>query len=243
MAFTVKEIFRSFQGEGIQVGRTAVFCRFAGCNLWSGREEDRDASVCRFCDTDFQGTDGPGGGTFSAGELTRAILAAFGEHQPEELFDDPSLNAMTAANNGMIWNGMGLTVAPPAPYVIFTGGEPGLQLNAELIAHLREYRLELAVETNGTVRLPRGLDWVTVSPKAGTELVVKTGQELKLVWPQEEIDPADFVHLPFEHRVLQPVDTGDPVRNAENARLVMEYCLEHPQWRLGAQLHKLLGFV
>ncbi len=242
MAFRVKEIFRSIQGEGIQAGRAAVFCRFAGCNLWSGREEDRASAICRWCDTDFLGTDGPGGGVHSAAELARLILEAFGDQQPEELFDDPSLNAMTTARNGMFWNGMGLAVAPPMPYVVFTGGEPALQLNSELIAHLRDYRLELAVETNGTVALPRGLDWVTVSPKAGTELVVKTGQELKLLWPQEGLDPADYAFLPFEHHVLQPVDTGDPARNAANARLAVDYCLEHPQWRLGGQMHKMLGF-
>ena len=242
MALHVKEIFRSFQGEGIQAGRIAVFCRFAGCNLWTGREEDRSQSACSLCDTDFNGTDGQGGGSYTSVELARVILDAFGAHKPEELFDDPSLNAMTTARNSMLWNGMGMSVAYPLPYVIFTGGEPGLQLTSELIAHLRDYRLELAVETNGTVRLPRGLDWVTVSPKAGTELVVKTGQEMKLLWPQEGLDPKDYISLPFEHHVLQPVDTGDAVHNAENARLVMEYCLEHPQWRLGAQVHKLLGF-
>ena len=242
MAYKVKEIFRSIQGEGAQAGRAAVFCRFSGCNLWSGKESERAASLCRVCDTDFVGIDGPGGGDYDAPSLTRAILDAFGRHQPDELFDDPSLNAMTGVHNGMMWNGMGVTVAPAIPLVVFTGGEPGLQLNSQLIAHLKEYRLDIAVETNGTVTLPKGIDWVTVSPKAGTNLVVKTGQELKLIWPQQGIDPADYAQLPFEHYVLQPVDTGDAETNAENARMVVDYCLEHPRWHVGVQMHKALGF-
>lgn len=244
MSFQVKEIFRSVQGEGVHTGRAAVFCRFAGCNLWSGREEDRASARCRVCDTDITGTDGPGGGVYRDAEsLAQAIIAAFGTHQPEELFNDPTLDAMASSRAGMVWNGMSLVVAPAQPYVIFTGGEPGLQLNRDLIACLRNYRLELAVETNGTVPLPDGLDWVTVSPKAGAELRVTTGQELKLLWPQEGLNPADFVVLPFEHFVLQPVDTGDPARNAANNHAVLAYCLEHPKWRFGAQVHKLIGFV
>ena len=243
MSFHVKEIFRSVQGEGVQTGRAAVFCRFSGCNLWSGRSEDRSVAVCRICDTDFAGTDGLCGGIYDADGLTAAIIAAFGDNQPEELFDDPMLNAMAASRAGMVWNGMGLVVAPSVPYVIFTGGEPGLQLNDELIRCLRAYRVELAVETNGTLPLPDGLDWVTVSPKAGTELVIKTGQELKLLWPQEGVDPERYAALPFEHFVLQAMDTGDPQRNAANARLTLDYCLAHPKWRFGAQMHKLIGFV
>lgn len=190
------------------------------------------------------GTDGQSGGVYAdAAALTVAILAAFGEQQPEELFDDPMLNAMATAKAGLLWNGMGLVVAPYVPYVVFTGGEPALQLSHELIQSLRSHRLELAVETNGTLRLPDGLDWVTVSPKAGTELAVRTGQELKLLWPQQGIDPADYVTLPFEHFVLQPVDTGDPNRNTANGRQVLDYCLAHPKWRFGAQVHKFFGFT
>ena len=244
MSFRVKEIFRSVQGEGVHTGRVAVFCRFSGCNLWSGRDEDRTGARCKLCDTDFSGTDGQGGGVYAdAAELTAAILAAFDTHQPEELFDDPVFNAMAAGNSGMIWNGMGLVTAPATPYVIFTGGEPGLQLNRELIAHLRGYRLELAVETNGTVTLPDGLDWITVSPKAGTDLVVRAGQELKLLWPQPDLDPEHYIGMSFEHFVLQPVDVGNPQQNAIHTQQVMEYCLTHPKWRFGAQLHKLVGFM
>lgn len=243
MRFQVKEIFRSIQGEGVQTGKVAVFCRFSGCNLWSGQDADRVTARCRLCDTDFVGTDGQGGGVYAdAAALTAAILAAFGDQQPEELFDDPILNAMAVAKSGLIWNGMGLTAAPHVPYIIFTGGEPALQLTSELIQSLRGYRLELAVETNGTLKLPDGLDWITVSPKAGAELVVRTGQELKLLWPQPDIDPADYAALLFEHFVLQPVDTGNPECNAANVRLVMDYCLQHPQWRFGAQVHKLACF-
>ena len=244
MSFQVKEIFRSVQGEGVQTGRVAVFCRFSGCNLWSGREIDRVAARCGLCDTDFTGTDGQGGGVYpGTASLAAAILAAFGERQPEELFDDPTLNAMASAKSGLIWNGMGLVVAPYVPYVIFTGGEPALQLSRGLIQSLRGYRLELAVETNGTLELPEGLDWVTVSPKAGAELMVRSGQELKLLWPQPGIDPESYAALQFEHFVLQPVDTGDPERNAANVRLALDYCLAHPKWRFGAQVHKLAGFA
>jgi 7-carboxy-7-deazaguanine synthase (Cx14CxxC type) len=242
MSFQVKEIFRSVQGEGVQAGKAAVFCRFAGCNLWSGKSADRATATCGLCDTDFTGTDGQGGGVYAdAAALAAAILDAFGERRPEELFDDPTLNAMAASKAGLVWNGMAIATQY-VPYVIFTGGEPALQLNRDLIETLRRYRLELAVETNGTLALPDGLDWVTVSPKAGTELVVKTGQELKLLWPQPGIDPAEYAVLPFEHFVLQAVDAGDPERNAANVRLALEYCLEHPEWRFGAQVHKLAGF-
>jgi len=242
MSFQVKEIFRSIQGEGVQTGKVAVFCRFSGCNLWSGRESDRAAARCGLCDTDFTGTDGQGGGMYDTAALTAALLAAFGEQQPEELFDDPIFNAMATPKSGLIWNGMSLMAAPYVPYIIFTGGEPALQLNANLIRSLRAYRLELAVETNGTLPLPDGLDWVTVSPKAGANLVIRTGQELKLLWPQPGIDPASYITLPFEHFVLQALDTGDPERNAANIRLTADYCLAHPKWRFGAQMHKLAGF-
>lgn len=247
MSFRVKEIFRTLQGEGIRAGRQAVFCRFSGCNLWSGRDEDRKAAACSLCDTDISGTDGPCGGIYkNEDDLVRAIFAAFEGWEPEELYENPAYNVMTVANKGMVWNGMGMVVAPALQYVVFTGGEPARQLTQELIDNLRGYRIELAVETNGTLALPGGLDWVTVSPKAGTKLVVRAGQELKLVWPQtidgKCVDPDEYACMQFEYFVLQPLDTGDARSSAENARAVYSYCLEHPKWRMGVQMHKVFGF-
>lgn len=207
MSYTVKEIFYTLQGEGAQAGRPAVFCRFAGCNLWSGREADRATAQCRFCDTDFVGMDGEGGGRFAgAGELAAAVAAR--------------------------WPGGG------SPYVVLTGGEPLLQVDAGLVAALHERGLSIAVETNGTVEAPGGLDWVCVSPKAGTRLAVTAGDELKLVFPQKGLDPTEFVGLSFRHFFLQPMDGAQ--RDANTAAAV-QYCLEHPQWRLSLQVHKLLG--
>ncbi|NHZ48080.1 7-carboxy-7-deazaguanine synthase [Nitratidesulfovibrio liaohensis] len=225
MGYRVKEIFHSLQGEGMHVGRAAVFCRFSGCNLWTGREQDRPDASCRFCDTDFTGTDGPGGGVFEdAQALAFAILAAF----PYPL-------------DGSGWR----------PYVVFTGGEPALQLTSELLDVLHEHGCQCGVETNGTLPLPAGLDWVTVSPKAGTRLAVTRGDELKLVWPQQGVDPADFAGLDFGHFILQPRDdagrgatgeTGaDGEMGANHVATCVRYCLEHPRWRLGLQVHKFLG--
>ncbi len=209
MSYAVKEIYYTLQGEGVQAGRPAVFCRFAGCNLWSGREEDRGSATCRFCDTDFVGLDGPGGGRFlSARTLARAIREAW---VPES------------------------TVAP---LVVCTGGEPGLQLDDGLIEALHAEGMTIAVESNGTVPLPTGLDWVCVSPKAGTTLVVQSGDELKLVYPQPGLDPVSLEHLDFHHRLLQPMD-GPQVR--EHTRSAVAYCLAHPQWRLSLQMHKMLN--
>ena len=211
MAYAVKEIFYTLQGEGANTGRPAVFCRFAGCNLWSGREADRRAAVCRFCDTDFVGTDGPGGGKFAdAKALARAVSAAWPSH-----------------------------AAPDAhKLVVCTGGEPLLQLDATAIAALREEGFEIAVESNGTVQPPPGIDWLCVSPKAHAELVVRAGNELKLVFPQEDAEPERFRGLDFEHFFLQPMDGPDRERNTQ---LAVEYCLAHPEWRLSLQTHKLLG--
>lgn len=210
MSYAVKSIFYTLQGEGGNVGRPAVFCRFAGCNLWSGREEDRATAACRFCDTEFVGTDGPGGGRFrSAEDLAEAIQ----RHWP----------------------------GPPTrgrPFVVCTGGEPLLQLDDDLVAALHDRGFEVAVETNGTVRPPRGLDWVTVSPKAGMGLVVRAGQELKLVFPQAGLNPEAFENFDFRHFFLQPMD--GPEAEA-NTRLALGYCLEHPSWRLSLQVHKMLG--
>ncbi|MBG3878574.1 7-carboxy-7-deazaguanine synthase [Desulfovibrio oxamicus] len=219
MGYRIKEIFHSLQGEGVHAGRAAVFCRFSGCNLWTGREQDRPAAACRFCDTDFTGTDGPGGGVFGdAQTLAAAILAAF----PYPL-------------DGNGWR----------PYVVFTGGEPALQLTPELLDVLHAHGCQCGVETNGTLPLPAGLDWVTVSPKAGTRLVVTQGDELKLVWPQVGADPSDFDGLDFRHFILQPRDdagrgAGDEP-GADHVAACVRYCLEHPRWRLGLQAHKFLG--
>ena len=207
MTYAVKELFYTLQGEGVRAGRPSVFCRFAGCNLWSGREKDRATAVCRFCDTDFVGTDGVGGGRFATPEaLAEAVLAA--------------------------WPGGGV------PYVVCTGGEPLLQLDATLVQAVHAAGLEVAIETNGTLPVPPGVDWVCVSPKAGADLVVTEGDELKLVYPQEGLDPADLEALAFEHFYLQPMD--GPARERNTAAAV-EYCLSHPRWALSLQIHKLLG--
>ena len=209
MSYAVKEIFYTLQGEGANTGRPAVFCRFAGCNLWTGREQDREAATCQFCDTDFVGTDGPGGGRFPTAEaLARAISEAWPSESTERRF------------------------------VVCTGGEPLLQLDSGLIAALHQAGFEIAVETNGTLRPPDGLDWLCVSPKAGTELVIRSGDELKLVFPQSGADPAEFESLGFRHFFLQPMDGPD--RDA-NTAAALQYCLAHPRWRLSLQTHKLLG--
>lgn len=213
MSYAVKEIFYTLQGEGAQAGRAAVFCRFAGCNLWTGREGDRARAACDFCDTDFVGTDGPGGGTFADAEaLARAIRACWDA--------DPR----------------GAAASEP-PYVVFTGGEPGLQLRPDLVDACHAEGLVVAVETNGTVALPDGIDWVTVSPKGAEALAVTRGQELKLVWPQA-VEPAAFEALEFECFFLQPKDGPDYDLNLDAA---MRYCRAHPRWRLSVQTHKYLG--
>jgi 7-carboxy-7-deazaguanine synthase (Cx14CxxC type) len=207
MAYAVKEIFYTLQGEGAQAGRAAVFCRFAGCNLWSGREADRAQAVCRFCDTDFVGTDGAGGGKFADAALLADAVAAQ-------------------------WPGGG------KPLVVCTGGEPLLQLDAPLIEALHARGFEIAVETNGTQPAPAGLDWICVSPKADAPLALTRGDELKLVFPQAEARPERFEALAFKHFILQPMDGPERERNTQ---LALQYCLEHPQWRLGLQTHKLLN--
>lgn len=209
MTYAVREIFYTLQGEGMRAGRPAVFCRFAGCNLWSGREEDRAEAVCTFCDTQFVGTDGEGGGKFaSAAALARAI--------------------------GATWPASG----EGRRYVVFTGGEPLLQLDAALIDAVHAAGFEIAIETNGTIAAPDGIDWICVSPKAGSELVQKRGQELKLVFPQAGAEPERFQALAFEHFLLQPM-WGD--KTAENMRAAARYCMEHPRWRLSVQTHKWIG--
>jgi 7-carboxy-7-deazaguanine synthase len=209
MTYAVKEIFYTLQGEGANTGRAAVFCRFAGCNLWTGREQDRSDATCQFCDTDFVGTDGPGGGRFSSAEsLARAVATAWPNENPQRRF------------------------------VVCTGGEPLLQLDTALLQALHAEDFEVAVETNGTICPPAGVDWLCVSPKANAELVIRAGDEIKLVFPQTGADPADFEGLPFRHFFLQPMD--GPEREA-NTVAALQYCLAHPRWRLSLQTHKLLG--
>ena len=208
--YNVKEIFYSIQGEGYYAGRPAVFCRFAGCNLWSGKEEDRDAAFCKFCDTDFVGVDVTEGGKYeSATRLARKIRKLW-----------PQKDVKSAK-----------------PFVVCTGGEPLLQLDAALITALHEEGLEIAVETNGTIATPEGIDWICVSPKAGVELLQLSGQELKLVYPQPGAEPDKYANLDFQHFFLQPMD-GPALES--NTKLALGYCLAHPQWRLSLQLHKIL---
>jgi 7-carboxy-7-deazaguanine synthase (Cx14CxxC type) len=211
MTYSVKEIFLTLQGEGGQAGRAAVFCRFSGCNLWSGREEDRATAACDFCDTDFVGTDGEGGGKFATAEdLARAIAGKWiGEGEHRRL-------------------------------VVFTGGEPLLQLDGPLINAMHHLGFEIAVETNGTIAAPDGIDWICVSPKADEALAQRSGQELKLVYPQAGVDPARFEDLDFERLYLQPMDGPD--REA-NTRAAIAYCLAHPRWRLSVQTHKYIGIA
>lgn len=209
--YSVKEIFYSLQGEGVQTGVPAIFCRFSGCNLWSGKEDDRSGSACSFCDTDFVGTDGVLGGVYDdAQELAETIEAA---------------------------SPVGV-VSTTKPLVVLTGGEPALQVDSNLIDALHTLGYRIAIETNGTVPLPSGIDWITVSPKLDTELKVNSGDELKLVYPQEDISPETYEHMDFRSFVLQPMD-GKDLKKSIKACLL--YCLAHPVWRLSVQSHKILG--
>ncbi len=210
MAYTVKETYTTLQGEGAHTGRTAVFCRFAGCNLWTGLEADRATAACRFCDTDFRGTDGPGGGRFSSAEALAAHIRS-------------------------TWNNR----KGGEPFVVFTGGEPLLQLDTALVDACHAAGFEIAVETNGTQPAPVGIDWVCVSPKPRSTLVLRSGDELKLVFPQVELRPEQFADLEFAHFFLQPRD-AEGLRE-EHTRQAIDYCLAHPQWRLSLQTHKLTG--
>jgi 7-carboxy-7-deazaguanine synthase (Cx14CxxC type) len=205
--YKVKEIYYTLQGEGAQTGRPAVFCRFTGCNLWSGREEDRAEAICQFCDTDFWGTDGVHGGRYTAEELAQQLTDLWPKGEAGK------------------------------PYVVCTGGEPLLQLDEPLIEAMHQQGFEVAVETNGTQPAPAGLDWICVSPKAGAEVVLKEGHELKLVHPQPGAEPERFKNLTFDHFFLQPMDSP---QQAENIQACLQYCLAHPQWRLSLQTHKVL---
>jgi 7-carboxy-7-deazaguanine synthase (Cx14CxxC type) len=209
MTYSVKEIFYTLQGEGSNAGRPAVFCRFAGCNLWSGREEDRSTAICQFCDTDFVGTDGTDGGKFATAQaLAQAVARLWPEGDAGHRF------------------------------VVLTGGEPLLQVDAALTAALKQQGFTIAVETNGSCEPPPGIDWLCVSPKAGAPLRVQGGQELKLVFPQVGSDPAQFEGLAFEKFYLQPMDG---LLQARNTELAIEYCKRHPRWSLSVQTHKFLG--
>lgn len=209
MSYSVKEIFYTLQGEGANAGRPAVFCRFAGCNLWSGREEDRATAVCTFCDTDFVGTNGTGGGKFRSAE---ALAAAIEAQWPSE--------------------------KQARRFVVLTGGEPLLQVDAELLSALHDKGFAIAMETNGTLTPPEGIDWLCVSPKADAPLAVNSGQELKLVYPQPGVDPARFVDLNFDNLYLQPLDGPDRLANTAAA---VAYCQQNPQWNLSVQTHKMIG--
>lgn len=211
MSYLVKEIFYSIQGEGFHTGRPVVFCRFAGCNLWSGKEDDRKNAICKFCDTDFMGIDGSEGGKFpSASQLAKKVR--------------------------QLWPQKDLKLAKP--FVVCTGGEPLLQLDAHLIAALHKEGFKIAVETNGTIMAPPDIDWICVSPKAGTELLLRSGQELKLIFPQLGAEPEKYDQLDFQHFFLQPLDNPDREANRQRT---LDYVLAHPQWRISLQLHKILG--
>jgi len=209
VTYSVKEIFYTLQGEGSQAGRPAVFCRFAGCNLWSGREEDRSNAVCRFCDTDFVGTDGTGGGRFATAQALAAAVASY----------------WPASGTGR-------------RFVVLTGGEPLLQVDADLVDALHAQGFEIAVETNGTIAAPSGIDWLCVSPKAGALLVQRSGHEIKVVVPQAGIDLEALDRLAFAHKRVQPMDGPDRAANTDWA---VRWCLEHPSWQLSLQTHKMLG--
>ena len=207
-SYKIKEIYYTIQGEGFHTGRPAVFCRFSGCNLWSGKEEHREKAICKFCDTDFWGTDGKNGGTYELEQLVIKI---------QDLYP---------------------ILTPSKPFVVFTGGEPALQLDSLLIELLHHHNFEIAVETNGTLPLPDAIDWVCVSPKANTEIMLRKGKELKLVYPQLENQPNMFKDFDFEHFYLQPLDDSNRL---EHTRMCIDYCMNNPQWKLSLQTHKILG--
>ena len=207
--YSIKETYFTIQGEGFHTGRSAVFVRFAGCNLWSGHEKDRAKALCKFCDTDFVGIDGPGGGKFStASKLADHILSKWPKGTNTE------------------------------PFVVCTGGEPLLQIDSELVEALHDNKFEIAIETNGTIKPPQGIDWICVSPKAESDVLINKGDELKLVYPQEGAEPSKYEHLEFDYFSLQPMDSD---QLEENTKKTIEYCNQHPLWRLSLQTHKFLG--
>lgn len=214
MTYSVKEIFKTLQGEGAQAGRTSVFCRFAGCNLWTGREQDRSSAICKFCDTDFVGTDGQGGGKFATAEALAQRLAKTWEQ------------------------GLSPDSAGGRRYVVFTGGEPLLQIDDALVRAVKELDFEIAIETNGTLLPPAGIDWICVSPKAGATWQLKSGNEIKLVYPQKGLSPDECRNLAFDHFFLQAMD-GPAAK--QNTAAAVAYCMANPKWRLSVQTHKFIG--
>lgn len=212
MGYRIKEAFYSIQGEGFHSGRPAIFCRFTNCNLWTGREQDRNQAICQFCDTDFIGTDGQNGGTFnSAEELAIHLLKLWPANSKQH------------------------------PFVVWTGGEPLLQVDQTLVDIFHQSGFEIAIETNGTKDAPEGIDWICVSPKAHAPLILETGNELKLVYPQSDLTPKDVEHLNFDYFYLQPMDTSESEIKAQNLKQALNYCLENPKWILSLQTHKILG--
>ncbi len=216
MSYSVKEIFYSLQGEGFYSGRPAIFCRMSNCNLWTGREIDRANAVCQFCDTDFIGTDGQNGGRFSTAKALCQHLLSF--------WPQPSTKKFS-----------------PPPFVVLTGGEPLLQVDDELIKQLHHHQFEIAIETNGTKHSPQHIDWICMSPKANAPILLESGHELKLVYPQPDLMPEQVEHLNFQYFYLQPMDDADPTIQKNNLQQAIEYCLKHPRWQLSLQTHKLLG--
>lgn len=216
MGYRIKEAFYSLQGEGFHSGRPAIFCRFTNCNLWTGREADRSDAVCQFCDTDFLGTDGQNGGSFKdADSLVRHLLSLWPTGENDQ--------------------------ACPHPFVVLTGGEPLLQVDQTLVDVFHQYGFEIAIETNGTQKAPKNIDWICVSPKANAPLILDSGDELKLVYPQTELRPKQVETLNFKHFYLQAMDDADPDIQAKNLKATLAYCLKHPQWKLSLQTHKILG--
>jgi 7-carboxy-7-deazaguanine synthase len=211
MSYSIKEVFYSLQGEGFHAGRPAIFCRFSNCNLWTGREQDRDEAICKFCDTDFIGTDGQNGGRFKSAEALATHLLQFW----------PDTNTQ--------------------PFTVLTGGEPLMQVDAALVKALHDANFEIAVETNGTKPAPEGIDWICVSPKANTDLRLTKGDELKLVYPQPELMPNQVNHLDFKFWFLQPMADTNTQLNQNHTKMALEYCLKNPHWNLSLQTHKLLG--
>ncbi len=207
-SYAVKEMYYTLQGEGAQSGRPAVFVRFSGCNLWSGREADRHTAICKFCDTDFWGTDGTGGGRYTSGQLVEAILSIWPDHSEMK------------------------------PYVVCTGGEPMLQVDDELIDAMHARGIEIAVETNGTLDVPETIDWICMSPKAGTDIVVRSGNEIKIVYPQDGLDPLSFQDFDFEYFFIQPMECPEWEATTKAS---IEFCKKHPKWRLSVQSHKYLN--
>lgn len=212
MGYKIKEIYYTLQGEGAQSGRAAVFCRFTGCNLWSGREQDRYAAICSFCDTDFVGMDGVNGGNFKSSE-------------------DLALKI------NEIWH-LGGSNTSGVPFVVFTGGEPLLQLDGALVSSMKKSGFQVAIETNGTIIPPEGIDWICMSPKKGSEIILKKGSELKFVYPQQNFDPSQFENFDFEHFYIQPMEDG--INTIHNTEAAIEFCLANPKWKLSIQTHKIL---